>query len=84
MSKKIIVDTNDITDEMKDSLEICEKSFYNTKTVFRLSGHKPECFAEYDAITDLEFTKIRTVDEPDVWCPIPDWAPQLTRELIDD
>lgn len=74
ISRKIIVPTNEVTNEMKDTLEICEISPDNSKTVFRLIGDKPSCFNKYDDINSEEFHELR-LNNKNIWHPIPSWAP---------
>ena len=71
--KYVIIPTNQVTDEMRNSSDIEFLSPDNSKTVFDYLENKPSCFDSYDELSLLEWMDIYDDSNEDgFWNPKPD------------
>jgi hypothetical protein len=73
MEVYVIVNTNDVTDEMKDSTPVQQISYDNSLTVFGYQeGNKPECFKDYEELEKNVWYNKYYNEDSEIWNgPIP-------------
>ena len=71
--KYVIIPTNEVTNEMRNSSDIELLSPDKSKTVFDYIGNKPSVFNSYDELSLLEWQNIyNDSDGVSFWNPYPD------------
>ena len=67
-TRYVIIPTNEITDEMRNSSDIEVPNTDRTGTIFEFrSCNKPSCFDGYTNYSPRELKVICQIDEPDNW-----------------
>jgi hypothetical protein len=67
-TRYVIIPTNEITDEMRNSSDIEVPNTDRTGAIFEFrSCNKPSCFDEYTNYSPRELKVICQIDEPDNW-----------------
>ena len=80
-TKLIIISTGEITEEISNNSDVYLVSPDKSKTVLKVSENKPSCFEEYETISRREFLTISNNDAS-FWLPVPSWADEKLRKVI--